>query len=328
MSQSKTYILPIAPGVLIELLTKLNEMSGCPIKVVDDKITDTNIGVIAMEFCESAQLVHLQMHPERNDQSLAFFEGDPRLAEILEMDGLTLSYKNFYDYLAVAGADEALLDLLTDHIILDDPSEVYMPIHNMIATDLAGRILTLNPKNRATIEKILAITVTDLDSTIAAIEGLEEAQISVLTDAVVAGEYELVNVFARRLTSEVSRSSDLVREICASIINQNTTHTFTGASWAIKESWAAVASLSFEQKGLMQEVLERAADGSLNPEWTAEHVPYFGKSETEAGDKIHLKVTTTMVEEKLVDSVSLMAGIGIGVIVGVVGTILFRKFNN
>lgn len=35
-----------------------------------------------------------------------------------------------------------------------------------------------------------------------------------------------------------------------------------------------------------------------------------------------------MVEEKLVDSVSLMAGIGIGVIVGVVGTILFRKFNN
>ena len=137
-----------------------------------------------------------------------------------------------------------------------------------------------------------------------------------------------INVFARRLTSEVSRSSDLVREICASIINQNTTHTFTGASWAIKESWAAVASLSFEQKGLMQEVLERAADGSLNPEWTAEHVPYFGKSETEAGDKIHLKVTTTMVEEKLVDSVSLMAGIGIGVIVGVVGTILFRKFNN
>lgn len=327
MSQSKIYIMPITPGAIVTLLSAIAEQSDSPITVIDNTMTDYELGTVGMDFCGSVQMVHIQLHPERADQTLAFFEGDPKLAEMLDIDGLTLSFKNFYNFLSVSGASEELLDLISDTVVLDDPSEVYMPSPNIIAASLAMRIMSIRVKERSEIEKVLGAPIGDLDSLTDLLVGMETEKLNAVFNVVSATEYDAVNGSARRLANEIARSNDLVREICAAVITHNTPFTFTAATWAQKECWAAISGTTDETKDLLSEIVERSKNGSLKPEWTAEHVPYFTKGEIPTDQPSAPKPAEESPEKAAVlDSVWMMAGIGAGIVVASVVTLaILRK---
>lgn len=330
MSQSNTYALPITPGAIIALAAAIAEEKNCPIAVVNNHPSESVVTTLAMDFCGAVQMVHVQLHPERADQTLAFFEGDPKLAEMLDMDGLTLTFQNFYHFLSVSGISEELLDLISDTVTLDDPSEVYMPSTHTLAANLAGRIMSIRAKDRSEIEKILGGPVTDLDSLTTLLVDMDQDKYVAVANATSAAEYDAVNGAARRLANEIARSNDLVREICAAVITHNTPHNFTAGSWAQKECWAAISGTTDEVKDLLTEIIERSKDGSLKPEWTAEHVPYFTKGESATEQPDATKANETSPEKAAVlDSVWMMAGIGAGIVVASVVTLaILRKIRS
>lgn len=98
-------------------------------------------GSLSMEFNGQPQYVHFDIASTAGVDVVAFFEGDPKLAEMLEIKGPYIALHELLDYLSIADDTDALVAFLKENIGVDSfisetdapvygAESVQIPIHN------------------------------------------------------------------------------------------------------------------------------------------------------------------------------------------------------
>jgi hypothetical protein len=125
MSVYTRYTLGLSVGELTELF-RLTESVAC--LSLHSPAQGRALPSLAMDFCGEPQYVHFDLNEGDANNVVAYFEGNPILAEALEIQGPYLSLHQFADYLAVADDTGELVNYLRVKYALDRFARVETPI--------------------------------------------------------------------------------------------------------------------------------------------------------------------------------------------------------
>lgn len=321
MTTSKIYVLPISPGKIIELIGKIHH-SAAPagLLVIDSTITDQNLAILGMEFNGSMQKVHLQVHPKRANMTLAFFEGDPKLAEMLEIQGLTMSSVQLQNYLSVAGADLDVLSAVTEVALSTENAEVYVEESHERSNlqQLAERIMSLPRRGRAEIDAVLGGHSDNLMGIVEQLEELTEEVVARLGSLVSKQELAQQSSKCRRLARSVGLSSDRARAIAAAALEAAIKQPVDRDYWRSADSWALLMGPMGSDDPvieLLEEIVARDSEGTLSKDWV-ENVARLYDIDDNSEEAPQKPSTAPADKEMKVDAISF----GIGAVVGAVVT--------